>query len=174
MRDRNERMPGVVAHELGHVANGSLWLMTAVIPVAGAITTGVIVFVPLTFAIPFGLVLVTGLRRIVNRPLEIDADRRAARAIGFRETGAGRALELEPGSVLAHAAAAALALDRGDFLGAQQLIDGPNSLHRGKSTFCWSTPRLFQIRSAAKIRARPWSTPLPPCAPIPSHFTGQK
>ena len=76
----------VVAHELGHLANGSLWLLTAVIPVTCAIATGVSVFVPLTVAIPFGFALGMGLRRIVSRPLELDADHRAARAAGFRNT----------------------------------------------------------------------------------------
>ena len=76
----------VVAHELGHLANGSLWLLTAVIPVTCAIVTGASVFVPLTVAIPFGFALGMGLRRIVSRPLELDADRRAARATGFRST----------------------------------------------------------------------------------------
>lgn len=81
----------IVAHELGHVANGSLWLMTAVIPVVSAITMGVSAWIPVTFAMPFGLVLAMGLRRIVSRPLELDADRRAARAIGFRDTAAALA-----------------------------------------------------------------------------------
>jgi Zn-dependent protease with chaperone function/Tfp pilus assembly protein PilF len=76
----------VVAHELGHLANGSLWLLTAVIPVTCAVVIGVSAWVPLTVAIPFGLALVIGLRRIVSRPLELDADLRAARAIGFRDT----------------------------------------------------------------------------------------
>ena len=76
----------VVAHELGHMANGSLWLLTAVIPVTCAIATGASVFVPLTVAIPFGFALGMGLRRIVSRPLELDADHRAARATGFRNT----------------------------------------------------------------------------------------
>jgi Zn-dependent protease with chaperone function/Flp pilus assembly protein TadD len=76
----------VVAHELGHLANGSLWLLTAVIPVTCAIATGVSHFVPLTVAIPFGFALGTGLRRIVSRPLELDADHHAACAAGFQNT----------------------------------------------------------------------------------------
>jgi Zn-dependent protease with chaperone function/Flp pilus assembly protein TadD len=76
----------VVAHELGHIANGSLWLYAAVIPVSCAAVTAISGFVPLSVAIPFGVALCVGLRRLVSRPLEIDADRRAARAIGFRET----------------------------------------------------------------------------------------
>jgi len=76
----------IVAHELGHMANGSLWFLTAVIPVTCAITTGASIFIPIAVTIPFGFALGMGLRRIVSRPLERDADRRAARAIGFRNT----------------------------------------------------------------------------------------
>lgn len=78
----------VVAHELGHVANGSLWLLTAVIPVTCAVATAVSAWFPLSIAVPFGLALGIGLRRIVSRPLELDSDRRAAHVIGFRETAA--------------------------------------------------------------------------------------
>jgi Zn-dependent protease with chaperone function/Tfp pilus assembly protein PilF len=76
----------VVAHELGHIANGSLWLHAAVIPVGCAAATAVGGFLPLSVAVPFGVALCVGLRRLVSRPLELDADRRAARVIGFRET----------------------------------------------------------------------------------------
>ena len=76
----------VVAHELGHIANGSMWFMAAVIPVSCAVATAATAFLPLAIAIPFGLALAVGLRRVISRPLELDCDLRAARAIGFRET----------------------------------------------------------------------------------------
>jgi Zn-dependent protease with chaperone function len=76
----------VVAHELGHIVNGSLWLLAAVIPVSCAAATAISAWLGLSIAVPFGLALGMGLRRIVSRPLERDADCRAARAIGFRET----------------------------------------------------------------------------------------
>jgi Zn-dependent protease with chaperone function/Flp pilus assembly protein TadD len=76
----------VVAHELGHIVNGSLWLLAAVVPVSAAVATAVSAWLGLSIAAPFGLALVMGLRRMVSRPLERDADRRAAHAIGFRET----------------------------------------------------------------------------------------
>jgi len=78
----------IVAHELGHIANGSLWLATSVVPVSCALATAVSAWFGLSIAVPFGLALGMGLRRIVSRPLEFDADRRAALAIGFRETTA--------------------------------------------------------------------------------------
>ena len=74
----------IVAHELGHLANGSLWLLTAVIPVTCAITIVAGIIVPLSVTVAFGFALGMGLRRVVSRPLELDADRRAARATGFR------------------------------------------------------------------------------------------
>jgi Zn-dependent protease with chaperone function/Tfp pilus assembly protein PilF len=74
----------VVAHELGHLANGSLWLLTAVIPVTCALAIAVSPWFPLMIVLPFGLALGIGLRRMVCRPLELDADLRAARAAGFR------------------------------------------------------------------------------------------
>jgi tetratricopeptide (TPR) repeat protein len=76
----------VVAHELGHIANGSLWFLAAVIPISCTVATAATAFLPLTVAIPFGLALAVGLRRVVSRPLELDCDLRAARTIGFRET----------------------------------------------------------------------------------------
>ncbi len=76
----------VVAHELGHVANGSLWLLTAIIPATCAVTVAVTAWIPLAVVVPFGLALTIGLRRSVCRPLELDADRRAARVAGFRNT----------------------------------------------------------------------------------------
>jgi Zn-dependent protease with chaperone function/Flp pilus assembly protein TadD len=78
----------VVAHELGHIANGSLWLYTMVLPVTCAAATAVGAFYPLAIVVPFAIALFVGLRRAVSRPLELDSDRRAARAIGFRETAA--------------------------------------------------------------------------------------
>jgi Zn-dependent protease with chaperone function len=76
----------VVAHELGHIVNGSLWLLAAVIPVSCAAATAISAWLGPSLAVPFGLAMGMGLRRIVSRPLERDADCRAARAIGFRET----------------------------------------------------------------------------------------
>jgi len=48
-------------------------------------------FLPASIAVPFGMALFVGLKRLVSRPYELDCDRRAARAIGFRETAAALA-----------------------------------------------------------------------------------
>jgi heat shock protein HtpX len=76
----------VVAHELGHIANRSIWFLSAVIPVSCAAATAATAFLPLAVAIPFGFALAVGIRRVISRPLELDCDLRAARAIGFEET----------------------------------------------------------------------------------------
>jgi tetratricopeptide (TPR) repeat protein len=52
------------------------------------VVTAVGAFYPLSIVVPFGIALFMGLRRVVSRPLELDSDRRAARAIGYRETAA--------------------------------------------------------------------------------------
>jgi len=78
----------VIAHELGHIANGSLWLYAAVVPVSCALMVAVSPRLPLNVAIPFGIAFLVGLRRLITRPTEFDCDRRAARAIGFRQTAA--------------------------------------------------------------------------------------
>ena len=76
----------IVAHELGHFANGSLWLLAGITPLTCGIAICASIFVPLSFVIPFAFALGMGLRRVVSRPLERDADLRAARATGFRNT----------------------------------------------------------------------------------------
>jgi len=76
----------IVAHELAHITNGSLWVLAAVLPVSCAAATAASAFVAQSVVWPFGVAFYVGLRRLVSRPYEIDCDRRAARAIGFRET----------------------------------------------------------------------------------------
>src|SRR5262249_51940689 len=78
----------IVAHELAHLANGSLWLLAAVVPVSCALAIASSFFLPVAIALPLGFALLAGFRRFVSRPYEYDCDRRAARAIGFRETTA--------------------------------------------------------------------------------------
>lgn len=76
----------IVAHELAHIANGSLWPIVALIPVSCAAATVASSFVPLSIAGALGMAFFVGLKRLVIRPLEFDCDRRAARVIGFRDT----------------------------------------------------------------------------------------
>ena len=81
--DADER-DAVVAHELAHHANGSIWWLVAVTTVANS---GAIAFDPLvpesvTFLLAFALRV--GLYRFVSRYFERDCDRRAAAVLGFR------------------------------------------------------------------------------------------
>jgi Zn-dependent protease with chaperone function/Flp pilus assembly protein TadD len=81
----------IVAHELAHIANGSLWALSAVIPVSCAAATIASAFLPQSIVWPFGLAFLVGFRRLVSRQYELDCDRRAARAVGYRETAAALA-----------------------------------------------------------------------------------
>lgn len=76
----------VVAHELAHIRNRSLWLLAATAPLAGIaalLTTGVL---SQSSAVLFGAALYIGLFRIVSRRLEFDCDRRAGEANGYETT----------------------------------------------------------------------------------------
>jgi Zn-dependent protease with chaperone function/Flp pilus assembly protein TadD len=78
-----EERDAIVAHELAHITNGSLWWLTCVTPVAavgGLATAGV---TGGWFAVLVGLSLRVGLLRIVSRFFERDCDRRAGEVIGF-------------------------------------------------------------------------------------------
>ena len=81
----------IVAHELAHIANGSLLLFAAVIPISGAVTTAVTFCLPLSLALPFGVAFFVGFRRMVSRPIEFDCDHRAAQVIGYRTTASALA-----------------------------------------------------------------------------------
>ena len=74
----------ILAHELAHIANGSLFILAAIIPIGCAVTTAVTFVLPLSIAIPFGFVFTGGLRRLVGRSVEFDCDHRAAKVTGFR------------------------------------------------------------------------------------------
>lgn len=76
----------ILAHELGHIANGSMWWLAAVMPLGCLTATAGTLFLPPLLAIPYGMAAYVGLSRLVMRAFEIDCDRRAGRAIGFRAT----------------------------------------------------------------------------------------
>lgn len=72
----------VLAHELGHVATGSLWLMAAVPPLAWALCLPVCTALTPLAAVAFGLLALVGAARVVGRHVEVACDLRAARAVG--------------------------------------------------------------------------------------------
>jgi hypothetical protein len=76
----------IVAHEMAHIANHSLWLLAASLPVRCAAATIVGFALPVGVSLAFGYAFLVGFKRIISRPIEADCDRRAARTIGFAET----------------------------------------------------------------------------------------
>ncbi len=83
--DETER-DAVIAHEMAHIANHSLWPLASLFSVSCAVAVLVGIGPPLNVAIAFGFALLIGLRRVISRPIEADCDRRAARVIGFSNT----------------------------------------------------------------------------------------
>jgi Zn-dependent protease with chaperone function len=74
----------IIAHELAHLANRTFWFFALLIT---AVTVAMVVaaaFVPFWVALGFGFALFVGLHATISRQLELDCDRRAARAMGFR------------------------------------------------------------------------------------------
>lgn len=75
---REDEQDAVIGHELGHVANQSIWVYTAVFPLT---MTAMIVFAFLGggyFGVLAGSALRAGLFRLMSRRFEYDCDRRAA------------------------------------------------------------------------------------------------
>ncbi|QDU40304.1 Protease HtpX [Maioricimonas rarisocia] len=73
----------VIAHELAHVANGSLWWLTGVTPVAAVGAVLATMYVSPMTALLIGWCVRVGLYRVVSRYFEFDCDRRAAKVIGY-------------------------------------------------------------------------------------------
>jgi Zn-dependent protease with chaperone function/tetratricopeptide (TPR) repeat protein len=81
----------IIAHELAHIANGSLWSYVSRFPCCAALTTAAVLLVPEHIAILFGLAVQAGLIPLLSRPIEFDCDRRAARVVGFGATASALA-----------------------------------------------------------------------------------
>ena len=75
----------ILAHELAHIANRSLWLLALACPVSAALSLGIASFVPGWVAIVLLVVSYSGLIRIISRFIERDCDSRAGRAVGYAE-----------------------------------------------------------------------------------------
>jgi Zn-dependent protease with chaperone function/Flp pilus assembly protein TadD len=83
--DERER-DAVLAHEMGHIANHSLWPLASLFSVSCAVAVLIAIGHPLSVASAFWFAVMMGLRRIISRQIEADCDRRAARVIGFGDT----------------------------------------------------------------------------------------
>lgn len=73
----------IIAHEMGHIANHSIWMLAAVLPVACAFAALAAKGHSAIDAGLLGMIFFVGLRRVVSRAVEADCDRRAGRAAGF-------------------------------------------------------------------------------------------
>jgi Zn-dependent protease with chaperone function/tetratricopeptide (TPR) repeat protein len=79
-----EERDAIIAHELAHLANHTFWARLLAGATCAVATVAVAAFCPVLVAITFGVVLMTGVFLALSRRLELDCDRRAARAIGHR------------------------------------------------------------------------------------------
>jgi Zn-dependent protease with chaperone function/tetratricopeptide (TPR) repeat protein len=79
-----EERDAIIAHELAHQANHTFWYWLAADALCSVAVVTASVFYPTLLVVCLGAVLLTGARRILSRWLELDCDRRAARAIGHR------------------------------------------------------------------------------------------
>ncbi len=99
LRFTPEEQDAIIAHELGHIVNRSIWWYALTVPLAG---TALLLCAPrllsthdspvphpvaLSVAL-LGLAIFTGLRRVISRALEYDSDRRAGRATRFPDMAA--------------------------------------------------------------------------------------
>ena len=75
----------VIAHELAHLANGTGWILLSITSFSAFLATAVSQFVPLEVAAFNFFAIWVGSYRIAQRMLEVDCDRRAGQAVGFRE-----------------------------------------------------------------------------------------
>src|SRR5262245_56000230 len=53
----------IVAHELAHLANGSLWLLAAVVPASCTVAVAASFYLPVSIALPLGLAFMVGFKR---------------------------------------------------------------------------------------------------------------
>ncbi len=109
----------IVAHELAHIANGSLWFLYGIFPAACAVTTGLWPFFPWPFASAFGVALTSGLYRLIGLTAALALDNNnlpeAQRLID-------RALELSPAESFLLVIQAEIAVQTGPVAEAQAIV----------------------------------------------------
>jgi Zn-dependent protease with chaperone function len=81
-----EERDAIIAHELAHLANHTFWYWLISGAACGVAVVAASAFYPVSVALALGLALWTGSWLILSRRLELDCDRRAARAMGHRRT----------------------------------------------------------------------------------------
>jgi Zn-dependent protease with chaperone function/tetratricopeptide (TPR) repeat protein len=78
-----EERDAILAHEMAHIANHSLWPLSAVFPASCVFALLAAGKHDIPLALLLGIFFGMGLRRIVSRFFEADCDRRAARATSY-------------------------------------------------------------------------------------------
>ena len=86
LRLTREERNAILAHELAHIANASLWFYPGVFSLSGVVAVLVSLKFSVLTSICYGLAFYAGAARIVSRYLEYDCDRRAAQIVGHRTT----------------------------------------------------------------------------------------
>lgn len=86
MRLEEPEADAIVAHELGHIANHSLWFYPATFSLAWSSAVIAAMWMSPWAAMLFGFAMQTGLSRIVSRYFEYDSDRIAASVAGYKTT----------------------------------------------------------------------------------------
>ncbi len=146
----------VIAHELAHLANHTFWYWLIADALCGVAVVAASAYYPIWVVLALGVALLTGARMILSRRLELDCDRRAARAIGHRR------------------AASALWKIHADqpFRGLNEFLIGAVSTHPSrderlaavyrdapmddKPEIEWDARILWRRRAAARIAAALW------------------
>lgn len=82
MRLSGEERDAIVAHELGHIASGSLWYYPATVCLCWALAVISSIWWGFLSAMLFMMAVYMGLGRVVSRYFEFDSDRRAAEIVG--------------------------------------------------------------------------------------------
>jgi len=75
----------ILAHELSHIATGSLWWYPSLVPMAAVAAILASSYLPLPVAAAVGLAFFVGMKRIVSRRFEFQCDRCAGDVLGHRE-----------------------------------------------------------------------------------------
>ena len=105
---------GVLAHELAHLANGTLWYYAAIFPVSLALGAGAAKSAgSFSAGLFFAVAVAVGAHRVIGRVLELASDRAAGRAVGFetmmtaldKTHAVGAGDQVSTVSLLAHATA---------------------------------------------------------------------
>ncbi len=153
--DQEER-DAIIAHELAHQANHTFWHWLLAGAACGVAAVAASTFYPTWVALGLGLALLMGTWLVLSRRLELDCDRRAARAIGHRraasalwkihaDQAASGLLEFLLGAVGTHPS-------RDERLAAVRADSPPDD----RPEVEWDARRLRQRRLAARAAGGLW------------------